>query len=245
MPNTRIHRRAAFSTALIALTTIACGPAAPTATAPAASTPSPGASRTPAAGTAAVASPTAAAQVPAGAIRFQVVPNESTATFRVREQLAGVDLPGDAVGSTGAVTGQLTLQPTGAVVQDASKITVDLRELKTDESRRDNYIKSNTLATSRFPTAEFVPARATGLPSPLPASGEHTFQLTGLMTIHGVQKEITWDVTATREGNRLAGTATTSFKFGDFGMTPPRVPVVLSVTDEIRLEVDLVATQAA
>jgi polyisoprenoid-binding protein YceI len=193
----------------------------------------------------AAATGAAAAPAPASPIRFQVVPEQSKATFRVREQLVGVQLPSDAVGTTNAVTGQLVLSPDGAVVHEASKITVDLRQLRTDDSRRDNFIKQNTLSTGRFPMAEFVPAQAAGLPSPLPASGEHTFKLTGPMTIRGVQRDLTWDVTARREGTQISGTATTSFKFGDFGMTPPRVPLVLSIVDDIRLEVELVATQAA
>ncbi len=191
--------------------------------------------------------PTAAAAQPAaaGALNFKVVEQESKAVFRVREQLAGRDLPNDAVGTTGAVSGQLTLRPDGAVVEESSKITVDLRELKSDSNQRDNFIKRSTLQTDRFPFAEFVPTRAEGLPSPLPASGEHTFKLTGKMSVHGVQKDVTWDVKAARQAQQLTGTATTTVSFADFGMTAPKVPVVLSVVDEIRLELNLLATLAA
>jgi polyisoprenoid-binding protein YceI len=203
---------------------------------------------TSAASTAAPASTAVAGQpttAPPGALTFQIRPNESTATFRVREQLANVSLPNDAVGTTGAVTGQISLRPEGTVVSEASKISVDLRELATDRSMRDNFIKQNTLQTSQFPFAEFVPTRVEGLPSPLPASGEHDFRLVGLMTVHGVQKEVTWDVTAARDGAQLEGQAATTVTFGDFGMTQPRVPLVLSIVDEIRLELDLVASQTA
>jgi polyisoprenoid-binding protein YceI len=182
--------------------------------------------------------------VPEGALVFQVVQGQSQAVFRVREQLAGRDLPNDAVGTTSAVSGQLVVQPDGTIDASASKITVDLNSLATDSAMRDNFIKRTTLQTQQFPTAEFVPTEVEGLPSPLPASGEYTFELTGLMTIHGVQQEVTWDVTATRDGTDLTGTATTAFTFGDFGMTPPRAPVVLSVVDDVRLEVNLVASQA-
>ncbi|HEX2324671.1 MAG TPA: YceI family protein, partial [Chloroflexota bacterium] len=184
------------------------------------------------------------APVPAGALRFQVAGNRSTATFRVREQLAGVSLPNDAVGCTGSVAGQLVVQPTGAFVSGASRITVDLRDLKSDSDQRDNFIKSSVLQVQRYPQASFVPTRAEGLPNPIPASGSATFTLTGPMTVHGVTRDQTWQVTARREGNNLTGTATTSFAFGDYGMQPPRVPVVLSVVDEIRLEVALVGAQA-
>ena len=186
--------------------------------------------------------PTLAA-APAGAFRFQVVANQSTATFRVREQLAGLSLPNDAVGCTGSVTGQLTLQANGELVSAASRIEVDLRNLKSDSSQRDDFIKSSVMQTQRYPIASFVPTRAIGLPSPLPANGSATFSLEGQMTVHGVTKDQTWQVTASRQANQLTGTATTTFKFGDYAMTQPRVPMVLSIVDEIRLEVKLVATQ--
>lgn len=163
----------------------------------------------------------------------------------MREQLAGVSFPSDAVGCTGSVSGQLVLQPSGELVATASRVTVDLRDLKSDDGRRDNFIKSNTMQTSSFPLATFNPVRAAGLPSPLPASGSASFTLTGQMTAHGVTRESTWDVTAKRDGNQLSGVATTSFKFGDFGMSPPRVPLVLSVVDDIRLEVKLEATASS
>jgi polyisoprenoid-binding protein YceI len=181
----------------------------------------------------------------AGPLTFQVQPEQSKATFRVREQLARLPLPNDAVGTTGAVTGQLVLDPMSGVVSDASKITVDLRQLATDSAQRDNFIKRNTLQTDQFPTAEFVPVRAEGLPTPIPESGEFTFRLSGPMTVRGVQKDVTWDVSAARSGGQITGTATTAVTFGDFGMEPPKVPVVLSVVDEIRLELNLVASEAA
>ncbi len=185
------------------------------------------------------------APAPAGTISFRVLPDQSKATFRVREQLARLPAPSDAVGSTGAVTGQLVLRPDASIVAESSKITVDLGSLKTDEPQRDSFIKRSTLQTAQYPTAEFVPVQATGLPSPLPESGTATFKLTGKMTIHGVTKDLTWDVNARRDGPSLTGTATTSFRFEDFGMRPPQVAVVLSVVDEIRLEVSLVAQQVA
>jgi polyisoprenoid-binding protein YceI len=191
----------------------------------------------------ATAATSASATSPAGTLVFRIAQGQSQAIFRVREQLVGRALPNDAVGTTSAVSGQLAIRPDGTVDGASSRITVDLNSLATDSSMRDGFIKQNTLQTSQYPTAEFVPTRVEGLPSPLPASGQYTFKLTGLQTIHGVQKEVTWDVTATRDGSALNGTATTAFTFGDFGMTPPSARSVLSVVDSIRLEVALAATQ--
>lgn len=171
-------------------------------------------------------------------IRFVLVSDGSQASYRVREQLAGRSFQSDAIGVTKAVTGTLVLDQNGALVRDQSKFTVDLRTLRSDESRRDNFIQRGTLETSRYPTAGFVPTEVRGLASPPPTSGEVTFQLVGDLTVHGVTRPATWEVTAHVAGQDLTGKATTSFTFEDFGMTVPSVFTVLSVVDTINLEID-------
>jgi polyisoprenoid-binding protein YceI len=195
---------------------------------------------TPTASTAATATATATT---ASAVAWSVT-DKSTATIRVREQLVGVSLPSDAVLTATGAKGSFELNSDGTFAS-GSKITFDLATLSSDESQRDNFIKQDTLQVRQFPTATFVPTKTSGLALPLPASGTFTFTLTGQMTIKGKTKEVTFDVTAKRDGGDLTATATAnpSWKFGDFGMTAPSVPFrVLSVTDEIRATVDIVAT---
>lgn len=171
-------------------------------------------------------------------IRLALAPTGNEARFIVREQLVGVELPNDAIGATGAITGGIVLDGKGGVDSAASRITVDLRTLKSDRDRRDNFIKRRTIVTDSFPNAEFVVTSAPGLPGRLPASGTFAFTLQGTMTVHGVSRATTWEVTATAGNGEYTGKASTRFKFADFGMAQPRVPVVLSVVDDIRLEFD-------
>ena len=128
----------------------------------------------------------------------------------------------------------------------SSRISFDLASLTSDQRDRDNTVKRDPLDVSRFPTAELVPTKAVGLALPLAASGDFTFKLTGKMTIHGTTKEVTFDVAAKRSGSDLQATATANptWKFADFGMSPPSSPLrVVSVVDEIKLVVDLVAAR--
>ena len=170
--------------------------------------------------------------------------DKSKATIRVREQLVGVSLPSDAVLTATGGKGSFELNADGTFTS-GSMITFDLTTLSSDERDRDNFIKNDTLQVRQFPTAQFVPTKTSGLTLPLAASGTFSFTLTGNMTIRGKTKEVTFDVTAKRDGGDLTATATAnpSWKFGDFGMTAPSVPFrVLSVTDEIRAVIDIVAT---
>ena len=165
----------------------------------------------------------------------------TTARYKVAEQLVGISFGNEAVGSTQAVTGTLALAADGTVNPAQSKILVDLKTLKSDQALRDGYLQRNTLQTDKFPTLEFVPKRATGLPSPFPTAQRPTpmgVQLVGDMTLHGVTAEVTWNVAATVTGETIAGRALTSFPFSTFNLTKPSVPLLASADDKIQLEVE-------
>jgi polyisoprenoid-binding protein YceI len=109
----------------------------------------------------------------------------SAAFYRVTEQLAGVNFPNDAIGTTPAVTGTIALNADGTVNSAASKVTIDLRMLKSDQEMRDGYLQKRTLDTDKFPTAVFVPKTLAGVASPFPNNGQAGLQLTGDLTVHG------------------------------------------------------------
>jgi polyisoprenoid-binding protein YceI len=200
-----------------------------------------------AAATASTPAPSASAVTTTATTGTWTVSDTSKATVRVREQLVGVNLPSDAVLVATGATGTFLLKDDGTFSSD-SKITFDLTTLASDQRNRDDFVKMDTLQTRQFPKAEFVPTKVSGLTLPMPASGEFTFKLTGQITIHGTTKEVTFDVSAKRSGNELTATTTASptWKFADFGMSAPSVPFrVVSVVDEIRVVVDLVATVKA
>lgn len=248
-----------FGLVLTAAVAFAAGCASPQAAPPAVTTIS-SPTTAPAAATTILSptvAPTSASTVPSPAtapttggsssgdtIRFVLVPEKSEARFRVREQLANVSLPSDAIGKTREFTGTLVVKSDGTIVSPDSKFVVDIGTLATDRPQRDNFIKRSVLQTNQYPTAVFVPTQVAGLPSPLPQSGQVSFKLTGDLTIRNVTKPVTWDVTASVQGNQVTGQATTAFKFGDFSLTQPRVPVVLSIEDNIKLELDVTLQRA-
>jgi len=174
-------------------------------------------------------------------VRLEVAEG-SKATYRVREQLAGINFPSDAVGSTTDVTGALVLGPDGSIDSAQSKLTVDLRTLKSDQDQRDNFIRGQrALNTEKFPTAEFVPREAKGLPWPFPSQppAQAGFQLIGAMTVYGNTSDVTWNVVSTFNPQQLAGRAETSFTFDAFKIPKPQLARLLSVDDTIKLEIDL------
>src|SRR6185295_11577772 len=75
----------------------------------------------------------------------------SKARYKVREQLAGISFPSDAVGTTESVTGLIVVNPDGSLDATVSKITVDLKTLSSDQQMRDGYIQNRTLETAKYP----------------------------------------------------------------------------------------------
>jgi polyisoprenoid-binding protein YceI len=167
------------------------------------------------------------------------VTDGSTASYRVREQLAGVSFPSDAVGTSNALTGTIVFNKDGSLDSSASKLSFDLRTLKSDQSMRDGFIQNRTLQSDQYPMADFVPKKIDGVPNPL--TGQLGFQMTGDMTIHGVTAPVTWQgiVTVDNNSGAAAGRANTDFKFETFGLTPPQLARLLSVNDDIALEIEV------
>ncbi len=191
-------------------------------------------------------------QVAEGARRFVVVPAESSAAYVVDEEfLAGAlaKLGIDAglqkiTGSTNEVTGELQLKlddPQNALV--SGEFTVNLPSLKTDQDRRDSWIRDNALESNRFPVAKFVATSINNAPASYTDGAEVTFQLLGDLTVRDITQPVTFAVTATLTGDTIKGVATTAMKISNFGFDPPNFANTLTVADDFTIQVELTAKE--
>lgn len=177
----------------------------------------------------------------AGGQRYVIDGARSTASYSVQEKFANRDLPNLAVGTTSTIAGELVLVEGGI---GPSVVTVDLRTLQSDSSRRDGRLRQQYLESDKYPMAEFKIAGASG-DAPAFAEGQEThFRLTGTMNLHGVEREVTWDARGTRQGDTLVWNATMEFKLTDFGIEVPDIIGMLKVDDWAKLDVSLTATLA-
>jgi polyisoprenoid-binding protein YceI len=176
-------------------------------------------------------------------VRVVVVPEKSQVNYRVREQLANLQFPSDAVGTTSAITGTLVGKADGTIVSEESKFVVNLGTLKSDAGQRDDFIKRGVLQTNQYPNATFIPKEAPGIPTTVPPSGEAAFKLIGDLTVRNVTKPVTWDTTCKGNGSEGTCTAKTSFQFGYFNLQIPQVARVLSIVDNITLELSIYLTR--
>lgn len=160
----------------------------------------------------------------------------TVARYRVGENLR---IQGQivAVGETSDVSGAIVFDGDGAIVPDASALTVNMTGFVSDEDRRDNWVRRRFQA--QFPTAEMTGTSVSGMPWPLPETGGATFTLTGDMTIEGATSEVTWNVNALFGPGSVTGQAQTVITFDQFEMDKPSLPFIISVEDEITLEIDI------
>ena len=165
------------------------------------------------------------------------------ARYKVEEVLANTGFK-VAIGETLDVAGSIAFDADGNVIADGSRIAVQAATLRTDSNRRDGYVRNRTLQTDTWPEVVFVPTSVDGLLASISdATGSAEFTITGDLTVRDQTREVTWDATAEFAGDGTAtGFASVVFTFEDFGMDKPRVAIVVSVEDEILLELDFIGT---
>ena len=127
------------------------------------------------------------------------------------------------------------------------EVTIDVHSIDTREAQRDAHLKSaDFFDAEKYPTITFKSARVTDVRG-------SSFKLIGDLTIHGVTREVTLDVTAEGTakdpwGSERAGySATTKINRSDFGLTWNQALETggIVVGDEIKITLDLELVKAS
>lgn len=143
--------------------------------------------------------------------------------YRVKETLNGLDT--EAVGSTNSITGTLTLTANSA---SAAEFTVDMTTFTSDESRRDGQFNSRIMQVDQFPTGVFT------LSSPIdfgvvPSEGvEIGATATGDLTLHGVTKSVTFDLTAKLANGKIGVLGQIPVLFSDYNVESPSIATIVT-----------------
>jgi polyisoprenoid-binding protein YceI len=168
------------------------------------------------------------------------------AGYRVREKLAQLPAPSDAVGRTGAITGQVTMTNRGGAYSCSNaNFTVDVSQLKSDQAKRDNKIRSMGLETDRYPQGTFAAAGPTLIPKDAVNGKASTVPVEGDLTLHGVTRKVSIPLQVQRDGAQLKIVGNYQFSWSDFGMTAPSFQPFVSVTGNPTLEFSLLMAKQA
>lgn len=158
----------------------------------------------------------------------------SFAGFRVEEELSSIGST-TAVGRTGAVSGELTIEGSQLT---ATQITVDLSQLTTNDSRRDGKAKG-ALNTGEFPNANFVLGSPIDLGAAVDDGSPVSVDAAGDLTIKGVTQRVTFTIDAQLVGDVIAVVGSTEIVWADFGVEVPTAPIVVSAEDRGVVEFQL------
>lgn len=136
--------------------------------------------------------------------------------YRVKEVLGGVDTEG--VGRTDDVAGSLTIEGSTII---ATTFEVQVATITSDSSRRDSQFAGPIMDTDEFPVATFR------LTSPIelgavPAAGtDINATATGELTLHGVTREVVFQVTARIENGIIGVLGSIDVMFSDYNIDNP------------------------
>ena len=170
------------------------------------------------------------------------VADGSVAGYRVREKLAALPAPSDAVGRTDAITGQVTItESSGAFSARDVDFTVQVAQLKSipPEGRRDNKIRTIGLETDKYPLATFMAPGPISIPAEAVNGKMAIVPVEGDLMLHGVTKKVSIPLQVQRDGPQIRLVGNYEFGWSDFGMTAPSIPLFVSVTGDPKLEFDL------
>jgi polyisoprenoid-binding protein YceI len=159
----------------------------------------------------------------------------SFAGYRVKEELAGTGA-NTAVGRTQNVSGSLTIDGTAIT---AMQVTVDMTTLTSDDSRRDDRLRTDGLQSNQFPTATFNLTKPIEVGS-VPKDGQ-TIQAVavGDLTLHGVTRSVEVSIQAQRNGDGIEAIGSVDVALTDYGIVAPTGFLVLSIANTGTIELHL------
>jgi polyisoprenoid-binding protein YceI len=168
------------------------------------------------------------------------VASKSVAGYRVREQLAFLSAPSDAVGRTSQITGSVTIAGSGtALMISAGSFTVNVQSLTSDQSMRDSHLQTLGIENAQFPKATFVLSSPVTLPANATSGAQIQVSLVGKLTIHGTARTVTIPVKARLSASQIEVVGSISFPWSEFNMQAPNVGGFVTVDNTATMEFDL------
>jgi polyisoprenoid-binding protein YceI len=126
----------------------------------------------------------------------------------------------------------------------ATDLTVDMTTFTSDDSRRDSQFEGRIMQVSQFPTATFELTTPIDIGT-IPTDGSSVqVQASGDLTIHGVTKPVTFDLTAKETNGRIGVVGSTVITFADYGIENPSTGFA-TTGDTGTLELQLVFDKTA
>ena len=168
---------------------------------------------------------------------WKIDPTHSHAQFGIRHLMIST-----VKGRFGVVNGTV-LTDESDLAKSKVEVTIDVNSIDTHEPQRDGHLKSpEFFDAEKYPTIDFRSTRITDV-----TTDKSEFRLIGDLTIHGVTREVSLQVTAEGRGKdpwggeRAGFSAHTKIKRSDFGLTWNQALETggFVVGDDVKITVDV------
>lgn len=174
---------------------------------------------------------------------YEILSEESSASYQITEKFADIASLVSATGVTHSIEGEVKINQDLLPLPDGVRAKVDLRNLRTDDPKRDEKLANRWLVTNEFPIANFTCTAIEGFPTEVKAGGNFQFILKGDLTIRDTTRPVAFDVHAIWQEGMITGDAETQILMTDFGIDPPNLLGFVKVEDEVRLQIHLKAQE--
>ena len=175
---------------------------------------------------------------------FRIDPTRSSVTYDVAEQLVGFDAS-HAKGSTSGVAGDIALNSASPPASRLGTIVVNVEQLHSDNRLRDARIRDDFLESHKYPLVTLSNASISGLPAKIENDTPYKFRIKGTLKVKGAEAPVEWAATARSTDGEIHIAASTTLKMSSFDVGPIRLLGLVSTSDDVKLSMDLVATDAA
>ena len=167
------------------------------------------------------------------------ITESSTVTFTVNEKLARLPLPIDAVLSTKNVEGSIDLE------YSKSDITIDLHTLKSDQTKRDQYVRDRLFPDQKY--AYITINEFPSIPDKFTEGEKLDTTIKANVNVNGVDALLDFDISAQLSYNnpfysdeRLEITGVSEFYWSDFDMETPKSGF-FTLKDKVDVQLSIVA----
>lgn len=181
---------------------------------------------------------------PAGSGRFVIDPTASTVAYRVGETALTQHRFHVAVGVTTAIQGIIAVDPAHPRAVRIGSVTVDLSQLRSDNPRRDDAIRSRWLESEKYPTAAFTATAIEGLPGAYADGQVLPVVIAGLLTVRTATHPVVFTGTVAVQGPLLTSVLHASLRMTEFGIEPPSLLGLFRVDDGVVVELHVTARRA-
>ncbi len=177
-----------------------------------------------------------------GQVVYRLDASRSTVAYEVEEILAGRS--NTARGSTSGIAGDVLIDTANPSASRIGEIVVNVEQLTSDQSLRDDRLRHDFLESTRYPLARLRVSEVDGWPDRVVDGASYQLRVSGELEVKSIARPVTFDVVAQRDGDELSLRATTTVQLAEWGVGPISLGPLARTGRDARLIIDAKAIDA-